>query len=117
MGVQWIRLDTSWPSHPKTLELVEDKAFRALVAYVGGLCYAGGQGTDGYIPAYALPYLHARQSDASALVTARLWVPAPGGWEVQSWNEYQLSTQEHQDRKTRARAAANLRWSKERGTP
>ena len=115
VGVPWVRLESAFPSNPKTLELVEDKAFRALVGYVCGLCYSGGQGTDGFVPTYALPTLHIRPAEAGQLVDARLWVPAPGGWEVNGWAEYQLSSQEHHDRKARAKAAARLRWAKHEG--
>lgn len=54
MGLPWIRLDTSFPTNPKVLELVESKRHKAAFGYVCGLTYAGLHGTDGFIPAGVL---------------------------------------------------------------
>lgn len=116
MSLPWVRLETGWPANPKVLGLAREREWRALVTYVCGLCYAGSQGTDGYIPAEALPYLHARPHDASALVGSGLWVPSGlQGWDVHDWRDFQVSSQEHADRRKRAQAAAQIRWARERG--
>lgn len=110
MGLPWVRLDSQFGSNPKILYLVEDKKFRAAFAYVAGLAYAGSHGTDGFIPAAALPFLHATKSDAAALVEVGLWIEDMGGWEINSWAEFQPSNEETQARKKKARDAALRRW-------
>ncbi|GFG65794.1 hypothetical protein MKUB_32840 [Mycobacterium kubicae] len=114
MGLPWVRLDTQFPSNPKVLALVEEKKFRPLFVYVSSLAYAGAHGTDGFLPAASLPFLHATKADAKVLVDVGLWDPAGNGWEVHDWAEFQPSTAETQERKKRAidaaRKAANVRW-------
>jgi hypothetical protein len=110
MGLPWVRLDTQFPSNPKVLYLIEDKKFRAAFAYITGLAYAGAHGTDGFIPAAALPFLHATKGDASALVDVGLWVTSGNGWEINGWEDFQPSNAETQERKKRARENAMKRW-------
>lgn len=112
MSMQWVRLDTAFPTNPKILTLVEDRQFRAIALYVCSLAYAGAQGTDGFVPQSALPFLHGSKRDADKLVEVALWHPNIGGWEINGWSEFQPSTKETQERKSRARAAAEVRWGK-----
>ena len=111
MSLPWVRLDSQFPSNPKVLALVSDKAYQALVVYVGGLAYAGAHGTDGFIPRSALPFIHGRTRDAETLVRVGLWNECAGGWDVQSWADYQPSVEEFQKRRDRAKRAAAKRWS------
>jgi hypothetical protein len=114
MGLPWVRLDTQFPSNPKILGLIEAKKYRSAFVWTAGLAYAGAHGTDGFIPTGALPFLHATRADAKALVDAGLWIETIGGWEVNSWAEFQPSNAETQERKKRAieaaRRAAHARW-------
>lgn len=110
MGLPWVRLDCQFASNPKVLYLIEDKKFRAGFAYLAGLAYSGAHGTDGFIPAAALPFLHATKADAKALVEVGLWLEGVGGWEVNGWDEFQPSNAESQERKKKARDAAMARW-------
>ena len=110
MGLPWVRLDTQFPSNPKVLYLIEDKKFRAAFVWTASLAYAGEHGTDGFIPAAALPFLHATKRDAAALVEVGLWVISGNGWEINSWAEFQPSNEETQERKKKARDAAMKRW-------
>jgi hypothetical protein len=110
MGLPWVRLDTQFPANPKILYLIEDKKFRAAFVWTASLAYSGAHGTDGFIPAAALPFLHATKGDAAALVEVGLWVEVPGGWEINSWDEYQPSNAESQERKQKAKDAAMARW-------
>jgi hypothetical protein len=112
MGLPWIRLENNLAQNPKILALVEDKNYQAAFAYVCGLGYAGGNGTDGFIPRAALPFIHARPRDAKTLVDVGLWIECAGGWDVNSWNDFQPSTEENAQRKERAKKAAASRWSK-----
>lgn len=113
MALPWIRLDTHFASNPKLLALISERdGYRAAFAWVCSLAYAGRHGTDGYIPEAALPFIHARRVDANRLVAHGLWIPAPGGWEINSWAEFQLSNEETQKRREKAQRAALIRWGK-----
>jgi 5-methylcytosine-specific restriction protein A len=46
-GLNWVRLDVQWPQNPKFLQLVEDKKWRAISVYMGGLAWSGSQGRAG----------------------------------------------------------------------
>ncbi len=112
MPLPWVRLDTSFPRNPKLLALLAEKdGHRAALAYICMLAYCGEQGTDGFVPREALPFVHARNADVTRLVTVNLVYPQPGGWLIKSWSEFQESTTESQERSRRAQAAAQARWS------
>ena len=110
MALPWVRLDTQFGHNPKVLGLIEAKAHAALVAYVCGLGYSGAQGTDGYIPTAALPFIHATRRHAQQLVAAGLWHETVGGWQVNDWDEYQRSSMDAVERRERAQRAALARW-------
>ena len=110
MGLPWVRLDCALPSNPKVLLLVTAKRFQAAYGFLCSLTYAGNQGTDGFIPDAALPFIHMTRRDAQYLVEVGLWRQIPGGWEINDWAEFQLSNAETQERKKRARDAAMARW-------
>lgn len=112
MTLPWVRLDTGWPRNFKTLALIDtSKGRSALVTYVAGLCYAGEQGTGGFIPRTALPYLHASTSDVTQLVEVGLWHEVNGiGWQVNDWADYQPSTEESEARSARAKWLNCRRW-------
>lgn len=113
MGLPWVRLETSLPTNPKVLSLVEDRAFQAITAYICGLSYCGAQGTSGFIPRAALPFLHARKSDATKLVGVGLWIECAGGWDINGWDDFQPTSAEIQARRDKAKRAAAIRWSKQ----
>lgn len=111
----WVRLDTAMPRNQKILTLAAMKdGHRAAFVWLCGLAYAGEQGTDGFIPAPALPMLHGKSTDAQKLLEVGLWHAAPGGWIVNDWNEYQQTNAETAERTKRARKAAEARWGKVR---
>lgn len=114
MALPWVRLDTGFAHNPKVLELVAEKKWQAIAVYIAGLGYSGQHGTDGFLPKSALPLLHGTARTATDLVHARLWVGCPGGWDINGWSEFQPSSEEHEDRKRKAKAAAEIRWAKAR---
>ena len=115
MSLPWVRLDTSLPSNPKVLAMVTEKdGHRALAVYLCSLAYAGAQGTDGFIPREALPFIHGRDADAKRLHEHGFWIEQPGGWLIHGWTEKQLTSEEHEQRRIKAQAAAQARWSKQR---
>lgn len=112
MGLPWVRLDCSFPSNPKVLELVAANRHKAAFGYVCGLTYAGNHGTDGFIPATALVFLHITRKEATQLVDVGLWVPVSGGWEINGWDEFQVSDEAAKKRRERAQKGAAARWKK-----
>ena len=109
----WVRLDTAMPRNHKVLALLSmPQGHRAAFAWMCSMAHAGEQGTDGFIPTSALPYIHARTADAKRLVEVGLWKQCPGGWLIHDWADYQQTNAETQARTARARAAAEVRWGK-----
>ena len=70
-GMAWVRLYTDFPRHPKTLRLMSTaKGREAVGIYAFALTWSGDQLTDGYIPDYVLPALHATKAHKAGL----LWI-------------------------------------------
>lgn len=115
ISMQWIRLQTTMFENPKILNLKEDKQWRAIVAHLEAMTYSGRNGLAGYIPKTALRLLHIMPADAQTLVTEGLWVPAPGGWQINGWSEFQLADEESLARSEKAKKAAAVRWNKRNG--
>lgn len=116
MGLPWIRLDTTTFDHPKMLSLMDGEHFRSIVVHLSAMTYSGKHGLDGYIPRYALRTIGGEQTDIDLLLDVELWVPAPSGWDINGWKEYQFSSAEEEDRRRRlserGRKAAEARWRK-----
>jgi hypothetical protein len=111
MGLQWVRMDTSWPQNPKFVQLASDGKWRAIAVYWAALAYSGAQGLDGFVPNYILPMIHAVTRNATDLVAVGAWVPCEGGWQINGYNEFQPSTEEIALRSKKARDAAYARWN------
>jgi len=112
MPLPWVRLDTAFPMNQKLLAMLRCKdGHRAAFAYVCSLAVSGGQGSDGFISAESLMWCHGRQADADLLVEFGFWIPQPGGWLINGWDEYQPSSEENQLRRKRAQALAETRWN------
>lgn len=114
MGLPWVRLDCQFGTNPKVLELVAEKRYRAAFVYICSLTYAGSHGTDGFLPAACLPFIHATRQDANHLVEVGLWYPAPNGWAINGWDEFQVSDEAAKKRRERAQKGAAARWEKSR---
>lgn len=114
MSLPWVRLESAFAHNPKILDLVGRRKHAAVCLYVFALGYSGQHGLDGFVPAAALPILHGTDAQAVDLVGVGLWRACPGGYEVNGWDEYQVSSDEHAERKARAKAAAELRWERQR---
>ena len=111
MPLPWVRLDTAFPYNQKLLAMLRRKdGYRAGLVYICGLSISGGQGSDGFISTESLPFTHGRNADAELLVEFGFWVPQPGGWLINGWDEFQQSNEETQLRRKRAQAAAEFRW-------
>lgn len=110
MGLPWVRLDTSFASNPKVLELTAAGRWRSAFVYIAALAYSGAHGTDGYLPESCLAFLHATKREAKDLVSAGLWHTDVGGWQINGWDEFQISDEAAKGRRDRARNAALKRW-------
>lgn len=85
MGLPWVRLDANVAQHDKILALKADpspKRWQAMSSYFCALAWSGGQGTDGYIPHYALDSVHATPTTARLLLKYRLWEEAVAGFRI-----------------------------------
>lgn len=112
MPLPWVRLDTAFPYNQKLLAMLRRKdGYRAALVYICGLSISGGQGSDGFVSTESLPFTHGRNADAALLVEFGFWVPQPGGWLINGWEEFQQSSEETQLRRKRAQAAAEYRWA------
>ena len=92
MSLPWVRLDANIGSHDKILGLVSDpspKRWQALASYMVSLAWSGGHGTDGRIPAAALPFVHGTTTTARLLVTYRLWQEETGAWVIVNFDQRQ----------------------------
>lgn len=114
-GLPWIRLQTTIFENPKVLNLKEDKQWRAVVAYLEMMTYSGRHGLAGFVPKSAIRQLHITQGDVQRIASERLISPAPGGWEINSWDEFQLADPESLARSEKAKKAAAARWAKRNG--
>ena len=115
MGLNWVRVDSAFARNHKIIDLASRRQWQAITAYVCGLGYSAEHGLDGFIPKAAMPFIHATPAVAKQLVNVELWHAVPGGWEVHDWSEYQPTSAETAKRKARAKAAAEMRWSKANG--
>ncbi len=113
-GLNWVRLDCSFPRNPKVLVLVEAKAWRAIAVYIAGLSYSGEHGLDGFLPRSALVYLHGTSRDAHQLEEVGLWHWTEGGWDIHDWHDYQPSSERVAARRDAAKRNAESRWKKAR---
>jgi hypothetical protein len=108
-------MDNAWYTNPKFLMLADDGKWRAITVFWSAIGWAGSQGSDGYIPYFALSRLHGTKRQAEELISVRLWHPAEGGWQINDYRDYQQSTAETEARSKRARDAAYVRWHGKNG--
>lgn len=92
MSLPWVRLDSSIATHDKILRLMKSRdGYRAFTVYICGLGYAGGHGTDGFIPKDALTILHGTERQATTLIDHRLWEydAAGEGYRIRNFDDRQ----------------------------
>lgn len=112
-GLPWIRMDTAMPDNPKVLGLTTAKdGHRAAFVWVCCMAYAGKHGTAGFVPREALPRVNGRVTDMRRLVEHEFVTENAGGWQINGWDEFQLSTEEAKRRREKAQRAAAARWSR-----
>lgn len=93
MALPWARLDVNIGSHDKVLSLLDDpspKKWQAYASYMTAIGWSVGHGTDGRIPASALPFVHGTTTTARLLVKYGLWSEATNAWNIHNFAEYQV---------------------------
>lgn len=89
--MSWVRLEDTFPEHPKILSVDPEAAW----LFVQGLCYANRNLTDGLIPkraAVAMAGAHHTRLIAQ-LVSSRLWESEREGYRIHDYHEYQPTRQ------------------------
>lgn len=78
----WFKVDDGLADHPKTIRAGN----AAMGLWVRAGAWSAKHLTEGHIPAYMIPVLGSRQQ-ATALVTAGLWLMEDAGFVFHQWNE------------------------------
>lgn len=92
MALPWVRLDANIATHDKIVHLLSDpsaKKWQASASYMFALAWSGGQGTDGFVPAAALPFVHGTAQTARLLEKYQLWEVATAGWTIRNFDTRQ----------------------------
>lgn|GEM_PF-1749231 len=86
----WIKLDDSFPNHPKVIKAGPAAAW----LYVSALCYSSSYLLDGYIESSSVEVLtnikHYRKA-VDALIEVGLWEEVEGGYQIHDYLEHQKS--------------------------
>lgn len=99
----WLRVESSVARHRKFMQAGPAPSW----LWVCGLAYCQEGLTDGFIPTQALPYLGVKNAPqlVKHLVSAGLWEPVDGGWQVHDYLTYNRSADTVQQIRTTRRAA------------
>ncbi|MGB8020024.1 MAG: hypothetical protein WCF04_02220 [Candidatus Nanopelagicales bacterium] len=120
MGLPWIRLDAGLPSHDKTLRALTMPGGKAAMAVMQfAVEWSGGHGTDGHIPAIALPMIHATRKDIAVLVAVGFWDEDPNGdgWWIHNFARRQELAEITEIKNAQAAAAGRKSGCRRRGHP
>ena len=114
----WIKLDDTFFTHPKNLELLEREPMAALL-HIAGLCWCSHRLTDGRVPDSALHLIaaqsHTPPSLVDVLVETNLWTRHPDdrSWQIVNYLEWQESRAQVEAKRERDR----LKKQRHRGSP
>lgn len=112
----WVRLDTNFWSHDKTLKLLEHgtAGYKACCLYIFALTYSGGHGTDGCISKGTLRVIGGTKAQADLLVDTGFFVHGEGGtYCIKNYGERQVLQAAVSKQSTANRINACDRWMKE----
>ena len=101
----WVRLDDAIYDHPKFDAVPKPSRW----VWICSLAYANRHLTDGFIPSHALRRINGSSRDAGELVTAGLWLPDDGGWEIHDYLEHQRSREQIESERLAIRRRVD-RW-------
>lgn len=118
MELPWYRSDTSFATHDKVLELVEEYGTKGKAAgfvYQCALGHAVGHGSQGVVKKTSLRGVHGTAGDAELLVKVGLWEAVDGGWHIVNFGTRQVvgaAQQVISEQKSAAgKKGAEARWS------
>lgn len=85
----YLNLDDDFAQHDK-IDALSDGAFRL---HVAGLCHVAKNLTDGFIDKRRIPRLmpNYRSGYLAELTDASIWVPAPGGFNIHDYLDWNKS--------------------------
>lgn len=92
-AMSWIQIEDNFAYNPKMIKAGPE----ATVLFIGGLCYANRDLTDGFILKELLPCIAPLPNPeelAKRLVDCGLWELRPGGWQIHDYLDYNPSAQE-----------------------
>lgn len=107
----WVRLDDSFPDHPKIAMLSPAAGW----LHVCALCYCGRHLTDGLVPKGVEKRLTSTTNTTrlvNELIRARLWVDEGDAWRIHDYLDYQPSREKVE--KERDSAAERQRRAREK---
>ena len=107
----WVRIDESFPEHPKVSAAGGDAAW----LHVCAMCYCNRFLTDGFVPTSVLARLSDRKRPtalAAKLVEVGIWDVTDNGWQIHDFLAYQPSKEKvENDRESARQRMANARGS------
>lgn len=118
----WFKVDDALALHMKAITAGN----AALGLWVRAGSWSMQQLSDGFIPHQVVAALGGTDDDCGALVTARLWDTAPGGYQFHDWAEYQPTREQvlaeraeaaERMRRVRANRKANVRANAQPNEP
>ena len=119
----WAKIDDGTPDHPKLCEAGEhlggeDATIVAFGFWAKGLCYANKHLTDGFLPlAMVRTWSDRAVKIAAALVAARLWDKASGGFKIHDYHDHNPHADEVRTRKEQDRIRKENERRKKLGLP
>jgi hypothetical protein len=121
--MSWVRLEDTFPEHPKIDKVGGDAAW----LHVCALAYCNRNETDGLVPAGSVTRLSDRKNPrslAARLVDAGLWEDDPNGWRIHDYLHYQPSRAQRdksrsdaRERMKKARSSGDVRANTSRSSP
>jgi hypothetical protein len=119
--VPWVKLDDQFYDNSKVLAAGP----QAIALHIAGMCWVGGQLSDGRIPRHVLSALTGKAQvptkTVERLVAVGLWEATPEGWEIHDWLQWNPPAEQvraeraagkvraEKSRRDRAERAANAR--------
>jgi hypothetical protein len=120
VSLPWVRLDSNIASHDKTLKALGMRGGKGAMAVdMFALGWSGGHATDGHIPSYALPAIHATAGDVRILVEVGLWDEDPDGegWWIHNFGHRQEASTITESKRAKASEAGRRSGCVRRGHP
>ena len=106
----WLNADSKMYAHPK----MRAAGLEAMGLWLMGGTYSADVLTDGHVPDWIVQSWPSGPELAQRLIDAELWEPAPGGYQVLSWAEYQRTKEQVEAERKKARER-KAEWREKNG--